>query len=48
MILQTLLQRMEYSCVQGSADIEITDLVYDSRKAQKGSVFVCIKGAVVD
>ena len=48
MILQTLLERMEYSCVQGSADIEITDLVYDSRKAQKGSVFVCIKGAVVD
>ena len=48
MILQTLLERMEYSCVQGSADIEITDLVYDSRKAQKGSVFVCIKGVVVD
>ena len=48
MILQTLLERMEYCCVQGSTDIEVTSLVYDSRRAQKGSVFVCIKGAVVD
>lgn len=39
---------MEYTCPQGSADIEVTDLVYDSRKVAQGSVFVCIKGAVVD
>lgn len=48
MRLQTLLERMEYTCPQGSADIEVTDLVYDSRKVAQGSVFVCIKGAVVD
>ncbi len=48
MRLQTLLERMEYTCPQGRADIEVTDLVYDSRKVAQGSVFVCIKGAVVD
>lgn len=48
MRLQTLLERMEYTCPQGSADIEVTDLVYDSRKVAQGSAFVCIKGAVVD
>ena len=48
MRLQTLLERMEYTCPQGSADIEVADLVYDSRKVAQGSVFVCIKGAVVD
>ena len=48
MRLQTLLERMEYSCLQGSTDIEAGDLVYDSRKVTEGSIFVCIKGAVVD
>lgn len=48
MTLKTLLQRMEYHCVQGSTEIEVSSLVYDSRKVEKGSVFVCIKGAVVD
>ena len=31
-----------------SDNIEITDLVADSRKVKKGSVFVCIKGARTD
>lgn len=48
MILKTLLDRMDYTCVQGSVDTEVTSLVYDSRKAEAGSVFVCVKGAVVD
>lgn len=48
MILQTLLADMEYSLMQGSTDMEVQNLVYDSRKAGKGSVFVCIRGAVVD
>ncbi len=48
MKLKKLLENMTYTCLQGDIDTEITDLVYDSRKVQKGSVFVCIKGAVVD
>lgn len=48
MKLTTLLERLKYEILQGTEDIEITELVNDSRKATKGSVFVCIKGAVVD
>ena len=29
-------------------DYEICDIVYDSRKATEGSLFVCLKGYVVD
>lgn len=46
--LESLLERLEYDVVQGRTDIEITDLVYDSRKITKGCLFVCIKGAVAD
>ena len=48
MILKELLERSEYTLVQGSEDVEISTLVYDSRKIEKGSVFVCISGAVSD
>ncbi|MDF2474011.1 MAG: UDP-N-acetylmuramyl-tripeptide synthetase [Anaerocolumna sp.] len=48
MILKNLLERMEYTCLQGSLDTKITTLVYDSRKVEAGSVFVCISGAVSD
>lgn len=46
--LNMLLERLDYACIQGSTDKKITDLVYDSRKVTKDSLFVCIKGAVVD
>lgn len=39
---------MEYRVVAGSVDTEISTLVYDSRKVEKGSVFVCISGTVRD
>ena len=48
MKLTDLLESMEYTCLQGEVDVEISSLVYDSRKVQPGSVFVCICGAVVD
>jgi UDP-N-acetylmuramoyl-L-alanyl-D-glutamate--2,6-diaminopimelate ligase len=48
MILKNLLERMEFVCSQGRLDAEITTLVYDSRKVEAGSVFVCIAGAVSD
>lgn len=48
MKLTTLLERLEYTCVQGSLDTEVTDIVNDSRKVTDGSLFICIKGAVSD
>ncbi len=48
MRLNKLLERLEYEVVQGSDETEITTLINDSRKAEKGSVFVCISGAVSD
>ncbi len=48
MNLKSMLEKTEYSCLQGEADREVTDLVYDSRKVTEGAVFVCISGAVRD
>lgn len=48
MKLQNLIQELDYRCLQGSLDREITALVYDSRKVEAGAVFVCISGAVRD
>lgn len=48
MKLAKLLERLTYEVIQGNDDIEITELVNDSRKVCKGSVFVCVSGAVVD
>ena len=48
MRLETLLEKMEYKLVCGSLDTEISTLVYDSRKVEKDSVFVCISGTVRD
>ena len=40
----------EVSCtlLQGSLETEVNEVVYDSRKAAPGCVFVCMKGANVD
>ena len=48
MQIAKLLENLEYELVAGSLDTEITTLVYDSRKVEKGSVFVCISGTVRD
>ena len=48
MRLNRLLEKMEYTLLAGSLDTEISTLVYDSRKVEKGSVFVCISGTVRD
>ena len=48
MILKTLLERVDYTCLQGSDETEVKQLVYDSRKAGAGAVFVCIRGAAAD
>lgn len=48
MRLDKLLERLDYEVLQGSDQTEISTLINDSRKAEKGSVFVCISGAVSD
>lgn len=48
MKLTTLLERLEYTCLQGTVDTEVKDVINDSRKVSEGSLFICIKGAVVD
>lgn len=44
MVLKALLEEIEYRLIQGDINIEITELVYDSRKAAEGCVFLCISG----
>lgn len=48
MKLNQLLERLQYKVIQGSDEIEVSTLANDSRKAEDGSAFVCISGAVVD
>ena len=48
MKLSELLNGLTYSVEKGSADIEVNELVYDSRKVRPGDVFVCLKGFNVD
>ena len=48
MQIAKLLENLEYELGTGSLETEITTLVYDSRKVEKGSVFVCISGTVRD
>ena len=48
MKLSQLVEDMEYSCLQGSVDREISELLMDSRKACENGVFVCIVGAIRD
>ena len=48
MLLKQLIEDMDYEVLAGRVDTEVTTLVYDSRKVEKGSVFVCISGSVRD
>ncbi len=48
MRLTELLKNLEYKCEQGSLDTDVRSVVFDSRKADKDSLFICIKGAVSD
>lgn len=44
MKLSQLLEMLEFEVLQGSLETEITELVYDSRKAVEGCAFLCISG----
>lgn len=47
MYLTDLLKGLTYDCTT-STDVEITDIIYDSRKVTKGCAFVCLCGSKVD
>lgn len=48
MKIKDLVKELDYEILAGSEETEITTLVYDSRKVEQGSVFVCISGSVRD
>lgn len=48
MKLSKLLEKTEHTVICGNTEIDITDVVYDSRKVVSGCVFVCLKGATAD
>ena len=48
MKLTQLLAKLDYECLQGNMDKEVNGVVFDSRKVVRDSLFVCVRGAVVD
>ena len=44
MKLIELLRELDYTLVAGNMSVEITGVVYDSRKVEPGSLFVCLTG----
>lgn len=48
MKLRQLLSQCEYTILSGDIDVEIVDVIYDSRKVTPGCAFVCLKGFNVD
>ena len=55
MKLISLLEKLEYTCLQGSTDQEVKNVIYDSRKVEEGSLFIlslihiqmCIRDRVI-
>ena len=48
MKLDQILSAVDYTVLRGTTDINITDIIYDSRKACEGCLFVCLEGSAVD
>ena len=48
MKLGKLIANADCKLIQGSGDIEISDIVYDSRKVIKNCLFVCLVGSNFD
>lgn len=48
MILEKILNNIDYKLIKGSLDTEVTGLYYDSRKVTNGSAFICLSGTKVD
>ena len=49
MRLLELLDKVDYKCIQGSVDAEVSAVIYDSRKRiMPGCLFICIEGTKFD
>lgn len=48
MLLSDILADIEYESTSDISGVEISDIIYDSRKAAPGTIFVCLIGAVSD
>lgn len=48
MKLSELISKLDYEVISGSTDIEISDVIYDTRRLVPDGAFVCIKGAKLD
>ena len=48
MLLSDILADIEYESTSDVSGVEISDIIYDSRKAAHGTIFVCLIGAVSD
>ena len=46
--LKDWLKGLEYQVLAGDPDMEVSDVVYDSRKAEPHTVFVCMAGSRID
>ena len=46
--LSDILNGLPFTELQGAADVEISAVVFDSRKVVPGSLFVAVKGTQVD
>lgn len=46
--LSDIIEGLAFTELQGSADVEITAIVFDSRKVIPGCMFVAVKGTLVD
>ncbi|WP_158825076.1 UDP-N-acetylmuramoyl-L-alanyl-D-glutamate--2,6-diaminopimelate ligase [Mucilaginibacter lacusdianchii] len=46
--LSDIIEGLAFTELQGSADVEITAVVFDSRKVLPGSLFVAVRGTAVD
>lgn len=48
MVLSNWLNELEYTLIQGNTDIQADEIIYDSRKAGPGTVFVAMTGTRID
>lgn len=48
MKLEKLLEKLDYQCLRGALDIDVSDVVYHTGKLQDECAFVCIRGAKLD
>ena len=48
MKLTNLIEHFKYTVIKGDTAIDVDKVIFDSRKAEPGALFVCISGAVTD